>query len=149
MHARPFVGSSPKVYGLDRWNPSKHTYIVEGPIDSMFIPNCLAVAGGDLETLPIQVDKKQTTLIFDNEPRNKHTIKKLMKSIERGWQVVVWPKQFEFSDLRAMWKMKKFKDINDLVSNGLSTDEILNIINKNTFTGLKADWAVRKWRDVR
>ena len=141
--------SSPKVYGLDRWNPSKHTYIVEGPIDSMFIPNCLAVAGGDLETLPIQVDKKQTTLIFDNEPRNKHTIKKLMKSIERGWRVVIWPKQFEFSELGAMWKMKKFKDINDLVSNGLSTDEILNIINKNTFTGLKADWAVRKWRDVR
>ena len=127
----------PKIFGLDRWDPEEHTYIVEGPIDSMFLPNCLAVAGGDLETLPINVDKKQCTLIFDNEPRNKHTVKKMMKSIEKCWNVVVWP------------ELKKFKDINDLINNGLSTDEILNIINKNTVNGLEADWAARKWRDVR
>jgi len=125
---------SPKVYGLERWNSENTTYIVEGPIDSMFLPNCLAVAGGDLQS--IKLNKKQCVLIFDNEPRNEHTVKKLMKAIDDGWSVVVWSKE------------KKFKDINDLIMSGLSTDEILEMINKNTMNGLKADWAAREWRNV-
>ena len=125
---------STKVYGLERWKLEEHTYIVEGPIDSMFLPNCLAVAGGDLQS--IKIDKKQCVLIFDNEPRNEHTVKKLIKAIDDRWSVVIWPKG------------KKFKDINDLVINGLSTDEILEMINKNTMKGLKADWAAREWRNV-
>ena len=123
-----------KIYGLDRWNPEEHTYIVEGPIDSMFLPNCLAVAGGDL--LTYNGDKEKTTLIFDNEPRNIHTIKKMMDSISKGWSVVIW------------LKLKKFKDINDLIISGLSTDEILDMINTRTMKGLEADWAAREWRNV-
>ena len=126
--------NSPKIYGLDRWNSEEPTYIVEGPFDSMFIPNCLAVAGGDLQT--IKMDKKQCVLIFDNEPRNEHTVKKLMKSIADEWSVVIWSKE------------KKFKDINDLIISGLSTDEILEMINKQTMKGLQADWAAREWRNV-
>jgi hypothetical protein len=125
---------STKVYGLERWNLENTTYIVEGPIDSMFLPNCLAVAGGDLQS--IKIDKEKCVLIFDNEPRNEHTVKKLMKAIDDGWFVVVWSKE------------KKFKDINDLVMSGLSTDEILEMINKNTMSGLEADWAAREWRNV-
>ena len=125
---------SPKVYGLERWKLEEHTYIVEGPIDSMFLPNCLAVAGGDLQS--IKIDKKQCVLIFDNESRNIHTVYKLMKAIEDGWSVVVWSKE------------KKFKDINDLIMSGLSTDEILEMINKTTMKGLEADWAAREWRNV-
>ena len=137
---------SPKIYGLDRWNPKETTYIVEGPIDSMFLPNSLAVAGGDLQS--IQINKEKCTLIFDNEPRNEHTVKKVMKAIEDGLSVVIWSRQFEFDDLRSMHKMKKFKDINDLIMNGMSSDEILRIINKNTMKGLQANWAARKWRNV-
>jgi len=125
---------SPKVYGLERWNSESTTYIVEGPIDSMFLPNCLAVAGGDLQS--IKIDKKRCVLIFDNEPRNIHTVKKLMDAIDDGWSVVIWNKE------------KKFKDINDLIMSGLSTDEILEMINKTTMKGLEADWAAREWRNV-
>ena len=124
----------PKIYGLERWKSEEHTYIVEGPIDSMFLPNCLAVAGGDLQS--IKIDRKQCVLIFDNEPRNEHTVKKLMNAISDGQSVVIWPKD------------KKFKDINDLVISDLSTDEILEMINKNTMKGLEADWAAREWRNV-
>ena len=125
---------NPKIYGLDRWKSEEYTYIVEGPIDSMFLPNCLAVAGGDLQSRKFH--KEKCILIFDNEPRNEHTVKKLMKSIDDRWSVVIWPKD------------KKFKDINDLVINGLSTDEILKMINKNIMNGLEADWAAREWRNV-
>ncbi len=59
-----------------------------------------------------------------------------MKAIDDGWSVVIWPKE------------KKFKDINDLIMSELSTDEILEMINKNTMHGLKADWAAREWRNV-
>ena len=88
---------SPKIYGLDRWNPKIITYIVEGPIDSMFLPNCLAVAGGDLQT--IKIDKERCVLIFDNEPRNIETIRKLMKAIDDGWFVVIWPKKIKNSKI--------------------------------------------------
>ena len=123
-----------KIYGLDRWNPEDTTYIVEGPIDSMFLPNCLAVAGGDLQS--IKFDKEQCILVFDNEPRNEHTVKKMMKAIDDGWSIVIWSKE------------RKFKDINDLIMSGLSTDEILDMINTRTMNGLKADWAAREWRNV-
>ena len=125
---------STKVYGLERWNSESTTYIVEGPIDSMFLPNCLAVAGGDLQS--IKIDKEKCVLIFDNEPRNVHTVQKLMTSIDDGWSVVIWSKD------------KNFKDINDLVISGMSTDEILEMINKTTMKGLEADWAAREWRNV-
>ncbi len=59
-----------------------------------------------------------------------------MKSIDDGWAVVIWSKG------------KKFKDINDLIMSGLSTDEILEMINKTTMKGLRADWAAREWRNV-
>jgi hypothetical protein len=59
-----------------------------------------------------------------------------MKSIDDGWEVVIWSKG------------KKFKDINDLIMSGLSTDEILEMINKTTMKGLEADWAAREWRNV-
>jgi hypothetical protein len=100
----------------------------------MFLPNCLAVAGGDLQS--IKIDKEKCVLIFDNEPRNVHTVQKLMTSIDDGWSVVIWSKD------------KNFKDINDLVISGMSTDEILEMINKTTMKGLEADWAAREWRNV-
>ena len=59
-----------------------------------------------------------------------------MKSIDDGRSVVVWSKG------------KRFKDINDLIMSGLSTDEILEMINKTTMKGLEADWAAREWRNV-
>jgi hypothetical protein len=30
----------------------------------------------------------------------------------------------------------------------MTTDEILEMINKNTMNGLEADWAARGWRNV-
>jgi len=125
---------SPKVYGLERWESKTHTYIVEGPIDSMFLPNCLAVAGGDLQS--IKIDKERCVLIFDNEPRNEHTVKKLMKSIDDGWNVVIWPNSITC------------KDINDMVLASIKDARLVEIINKNTMNGLEADWAAREWRNV-
>ena len=40
--------SKNKIFGLDRIDKEKQIYVVEGPIDSLFLDNCIAVAGSDL-----------------------------------------------------------------------------------------------------
>jgi len=112
-----------KVYGLESVNLQEHVRIVEGPIDSMFIDNCLAAAGADL-TIKVQPDN--VTYIFDNEPRNKEIIKRMYDVIEKDYNLVVWP-----NDMRH-------KDINDMIMSGMSKAEVQTIISKNTFAKLEA-----------
>ena len=75
--------------------------MVEGPIDSLFLPNCLAMAGADMSDLSI-LNKDKTTLIFDNEPRNFQICISMVKSLQDGWKVVVWPKSITCKDINDM-----------------------------------------------
>ena len=115
--------SKQKVYGLDTVNLQEHIHIVEGPIDSMFLNNCLAAAGADL-TLKVKPDS--VTYIFDNEPRNKEIIKRMYDVVEKDYNLVVWP-----DDMRH-------KDINDMIMSGMTKAEVQTIISKNTFSKLEA-----------
>jgi hypothetical protein len=112
-----------KVFGLDTVNLQEHITIVEGPIDSMFLDNCLAAAGADL-TLRIKPDN--ITYIFDNEPRNKEIIKRMYDVVDKDYNLVVWP-----DDMRH-------KDINDMILSGMSKAEVQTIISNNTFAKLEA-----------
>ena len=129
--------SVPKVYGLDSVDFDKTTYVFEGPIDSMFIPNSIATAGGDLVsaigTLP---NKQNIVVVYDNEPRSKDTIKKLDKAIMQGYSVCIWPDNLEH------------KDINDMVLAGLTSEFIQFIIKSNTYRDLAAKMALTKWSKV-
>ena len=115
--------SKQKVYGLDTVNLQDQIYIVEGPIDSMFIDNCLAAGGADL-TLQAPVD--QVTYIFDNEPRNKEIVNRMYDVIDKGYNVVVWPEDLQL------------KDVNDLIISGMTKIQVKNLISKHTYSGLKA-----------
>lgn len=119
----------PKIYGCDILNRNETIYIFEGPIDAMFIPNSIASAGGRLETnlSEINIDTSQCVLVYDNEPRSEHTIKKIQKSIKLGYQVCIWPENIEL------------KDVNDMVLAGYTPDELKKIIDRNTYKGLKAE----------
>jgi transcription elongation factor Elf1 len=129
--------SVPKLYGLDSVDFDKTTYVFEGPIDSMFIPNSIATAGGDLVsaigTLP---NKQNIVVVYDNEPRSKDTIKKLDKAIMQGYSVCIWPENLEH------------KDINDMVLAGLTSEFIQFIIKSNTYRDLAAKMALTKWSKV-
>ena len=76
------------IYGLDRFDRSKIGYVVEGPIDSMFISNCLAAANSDLEA--VCVDNDNLVLIFDNEPKNKEIVSLMEKAIKNGRKICIW-----------------------------------------------------------
>ena len=120
-----------KVYGLERVNLQKPIYIVEGPIDSMFIDNCIAAAGADLT---IQSKGDNITYIFDNEPRNIEIVKRIHKIIEKGFNIFIWPKEIQS------------KDVNDLILSGTSKLEIKEIISNNTHKGLSAMTKLNDWK---
>jgi hypothetical protein len=129
--------SVPKVYGLDSVDFNKRSYVFEGPIDSMFISNSIATAGGDLVSAIGTLNIKQNTcVVYDNEPRSRETIKKLDKAILNGYNVCIWPENLEH------------KDVNDMILAGLSPDFIKHIINTNTHRDLAAKLALTKWSKV-
>jgi hypothetical protein len=128
--------SVPKLYGLDTVDYNKTIYVLEGPIDSMFIPNAIATAGGDLVSAVKGIDKTKLTIVYDNEPRSKETVKKLDKAILNGYNVVIWPENLEH------------KDINDMVLAGMSPEFITHIIKTNTYKDLAAKLALQNWSKV-
>ena len=125
-----------KIYGLDRVDYSKRIYVVEGPIDSMFLPNAVAVSGSSFDTPTIRQLLTNATIIMDNEPRNKDIVKQLEKYIDLGYNVCMFPDNLEQ------------KDINDMVLAGKSVDEIVECINTHTFSGMEAKLKFATWRKI-
>jgi transcription elongation factor Elf1 len=123
-----------KIYGLDIVNYAKPIYVVEGPIDSLFLPNAIAVSGASFDTPIIRSLKANCTLVMDNEPRNKDIVKQLKKYIDSDYKVCMFPDSVDA------------KDINDLILLGYTSDEIINLINTNTFTGIEAKLKFATWR---
>lgn len=130
-----FNDEVPKVYGLDGVDWNKTVYLVEGPIDSMFLENCLAMMGSSLNADDL-FEGKDVVFVYDNEPRNKDIIKLMQKTIERGYSIVIWPKNVEE------------KDINDMVLANREVEEIQAIISNNTFKGLAAMAKLSDWRKI-
>ena len=72
---------------------------------------------------------------MDNEPRNKDIVKQLEKYIELGYSVCMYP------DTVTQ------KDINDMILHGgMTPDEIIELINTNTYTGMEAKLKFINWR---
>ena len=125
-----------KVFGLDRIDEDELVYVVEGPIDSMFLDNAVATADSNLESITDVLDKSKVALVFDNEPRNKEIVAKMEKAIDNHFNVVIWPEMIEK------------KDINDMILDGFSPDEIQDIIDNNTFVNLRAKMEFVRWKKV-
>ena len=120
-----------KIFGLDKVDKSKPILVVEGPLDSLFLDNCIAVAGADFSNI-----KGDLTVIYDNEPRNKEINKQIEKTIDQGKSVCLWPDHM------------KEKDINDMIIAGYSKKEVQEIITNNTFSGASAKLRFAEWRRI-
>jgi transcription elongation factor Elf1 len=124
----------PKIYGFDTIDWSKTVYIVEGPFDSMFVENSIAMVGADLDMMffvsNYDVD---FVMIYDNEKRNKQIVDRIKKAIDLHFSVVIWP-----SDIKE-------KDINDMVLSGL---DVQSVIESNTYSGLEAKLKFTTWKKI-
>jgi hypothetical protein len=128
------VSDEKKVFGLHRLRKQERIYVVEGQFDSFFIPNCVASGDSNLGGVAAIFPELDVTLVYDNEPRNKDIVKQIEKSIDRGYKVCLFPETV------------KGKDINEMIQNGLTSVEIQNIIDKNTFSGLVAKLKFTQWK---
>lgn len=128
--------SVPKIYGLDTVNQNDTIYVTEGPIDSMFLDNAIATAGGDLASAVRVLNKDNLVIVYDNERRAKHTVAKIAKCIRDGYKVCLWPDTVVY------------KDINDMVKSGMKPEYVQLIIEQNVYSGLAAEMELSRWKRV-
>lgn len=127
---------NPKVFGLNTIDKTKKIYVVEGPIDSLFLQNSIAMMDASLYTAISSVGNYDYVFVYDNEPRNKEVINHMKKTIDLGKNVCIWPKHIIA------------KDINEMVRVGNTPSSIQSIIDSNTFSGLKATMQLATWNKV-
>jgi len=125
-----------KLYGLDQMDETKEVYVVEGPIDSLFLANAIAMAGSDLSKSCYLNNNTHFVIVMDNENRNKEIVGKIESFIERGFSVCIWDETIEQ------------KDINDMILAGMTPDEVMFYIKRGTFKGLQAKMALNRWKRV-
>jgi hypothetical protein len=129
--------NSPKIFGWDRIDVSRTMYVVEGPIDSIFLSNSLATMDANLYIAANIVGlDKEYVFVYDNEPRNKQIVSNMRKTIDIGRSVCVWPNTIQQ------------KDINEMVIFGMHPSEIQHIIDTNTFSGLQAVMMINQWSKI-
>ena len=126
-----FDEEAPKVYGLDSINRKFPVYVVEGPFDSNFVSNSVALCGsdGDLECL----ETCDLIYVYDNEPRNKEIVRRIEGCIRNDKSVVIWPNNI------------KEKDINDMV---LAGHDVMDVLKSSTYSGLEANLKFTTWKRI-
>ena len=127
---------SKKIFGQERVDIEKKIYVLEGPIDSMFIENAVATADSHLESIGDVFDKSNVVLVFDNEPRNKEILKQIERAIDNHFNVVIWP------------DMIVEKDVNEMILSGFTSEELHDIIDKHTHQNLRAKLEFMNWKKL-
>ena len=122
---------APKVYGLDGIDKTSPVYITEGPFDSTFVRNSIAMCGadGDISNWGII----NPVWVYDNEPRNREIVERIRKTIDTGDSIIIWPTNIEQ------------KDINDMV---LAGHDVMSMLELNTYSGLQAKIKFNNWKKI-
>jgi len=121
-----------ELFGLSNIDSSiPYVFVFEGPIDSMFIKNGVALAAlSPTEKQAQQLSNLigyQQIYVIDNDKNNKQTSRKVDKFIKEGKTVFVWPKD-----------LIRFKDFNEICTE-LELNEISwKFVVSNSFKGQQA-----------
>ena len=126
-----FYDDAPKIYGLDNIRKDAPVFVTEGPFDSTFISNSIAMCGADADVRRWGVSNP--VWIYDNEPRSKEIVKRISDTIDRGEKVVIWPNNIYE------------KDINDMV---LAGHDVQSIVESNVYDGLEANLKFTTWKRI-
>jgi len=121
---------APKIFGLDGIDEREDVYVTEGPFDSNFIRNSIAMCGSDVDLRGIDY---KFVYVYDNEPRNRQIVEKITRTAEQGHKVVIFPKEV------------LEKDLNDMV---LAGRDVQKLVESNTYSGLEAKLKLNEWKKV-
>jgi len=122
---------SPKLYGLENIDEKQPIYIVEGPFDSTFVENSVAMCGSDVDIRSFGWG--DYIWVLDNEPRNREIVNRIAKLIDRGEKVVIWANNIVE------------KDINDMI---LAGHDVMSMLKLNTYSGLEAKLKFNTWKKI-
>ena len=122
---------APKIYGLDNIRRDATVFVTEGPFDSTFLCNSIAMCGADGDVGKWGVSTP--AWVYDNEPRNKEITTRISKTIAEGGSVVIFP-----SNVHE-------KDINDMV---LAGHDVQSIVESNIYKGLEATLQFTTWKKI-
>jgi len=122
---------APKIYGLDTIRKSSPVFVTEGPFDSTFIRNSIAMCGADGDVGKWGIS--DPVWVYDNEPRSKEITTRISNTIDRGESVVIFP------DYVTQ------KDINDMV---LAGHDVQSMVESNTYQGLEAKLKFTVWKKL-
>ena len=122
---------APKIYGLDKINNEFPVFVTEGPFDSTFVSNSIAMCGADGDVRRWGID--DPVWVYDNEPRSNEIVKRISNTIDRGEKVVIWPNNINE------------KDINDMI---LAGHDVMNVLQSNTYSGLTAQLQFNTWKRI-
>ena len=122
---------APKIYGLDNIRKDAPVYVTEGPFDSTFLHNAIAMCGADADVDRWGVSNR--VWIYDNEPRNREIVNRISKTINSSESIVIFPSYIEE------------KDINDMVMAG---HDVQNLVECNTYSGLEAKLKFNTWKKI-
>lgn len=123
-------------YGLNECDPQKRVYVVEGPLDSLFLPNAVAMVGASGVNLHPKISNSDVVVILDNEPRNQEIVSLLERFVDTGKTVCIWPEEI------------REKDINDMVLAGRTVQELVDTINGCVCRGMEARLKLNFWKKV-
>ena len=124
-----FDDEAPKIYGLDKIRTGTPVFVVEGPFDSTFIRNSIAMCGADGDVRRWGIS--DPVWVYDNEPRNPDITRRIQSAIESKQTVVIWPEHIQE------------KDINDMY---LAGHDVQNLVESNMYSGLKAKLQFNTWK---
>jgi hypothetical protein len=122
---------APKIYGLDNIRGDAPVFVTEGPFDSTFIRNSIAMCGADGDVGKWGVSTP--VWVYDNEPRSKEITSRISSTIAEGGSVVIWPTSI------------KEKDINDMF---LAGHDVQSIVESNIYKGLEANLKFTTWKRI-
>ena len=161
--------SKTKIYGMDRVNEKETIYVTEGPFDSHFINNAIAMCGSDVNLSSYDYRFVYT---FDNEPRSREIINKIETEIKKGNKEAFAEMKKKSSDVSKGFSKQIFvekivkvieekgrienkvvifpkhiteKDLNDMV---LAGHDVKSVVESNTYQGLEATLKFTQWKKV-
>lgn len=128
-----------KLFGLDKFDKNKFGFMVEGPFDSMFLPNCLAFCGTSLDPNVLKkelINPHNMIIIIDNEPRNYQIVKRMEQYVDLGFRIYIPPNTLNTID----------KDINKMVLSGWTSKQLIELFVKNSYKSISAKLKIANWK---